>query len=265
MLLVVAVMVGLVGCGGSGSDQVEFQAVLNDVDVASTSPRAPAKLADDESAELELTITNVGTDPVEVNYVLFEGKVIDTIFLTYDTAIRVPIAPGETEALPPIVLDFYDLGGQASGYLRGQIELFDGDRRSLGAQEMFFDADGSGWSTLGLFNVLLLIATAAGIAWNLWRLAQRRLPGNRGVRALRFLAIGVGVALTLSVAFSTLRIWPLDTLAWVLFLAVGAIIGYAIGFVLTGADDEIVDLLDEQDVLDAVVDSASQARETVVD
>gem|GEM_PF-1965896 len=67
-----------------------------------------------------------------------------------------------------------------------------------------------------------------------------------------------GAGLTLAVAFLALRIWPLDTLMWVMFTAVGAISGYAIGLILPGADDELIDILDEQDVLDAVVGAKAE-------
>ncbi len=245
------------GCAqGGGGKTVEFDAVLNGTNLADSGPSDPIKLTSDEPAQLELTMTNVGDEAVTVRYVRFEGQVLDMIFLTYDTAVSINLAPGTTESVPPVLLDFYDLGGQASGYLRGNISLYDGEREQLGSEEVFFDASGDGFSTLALFNLLLLLATVAGVAWNLLRLSQRRLPPNRTVRAMRFLVVGAGAGLTLAVAFSTLRIWPLNTVMWVLFTAVAAVIGYVIGLMLPGADDELVDILDEQDVLDAV----AQAR-----
>ena len=251
--LILVLAMAATGCAqGGGGESVDFTAVLNGTDLADSEPGDPIKLAGDEPARLELSMQNVSDDPVTVRYVRFEGEVLDMIFLTYDTAVSIDLAPGETASVPPVLLDFYDLGGQASGYLRGHVSLYDGDREKLGSEAAFLDASGDGFSTLSLFNLLLLVATVAGAAWNLLRLAQRKLPSNRMVRALRFLAVGAGAGLTLAVAFSTLRIYPLGTLAWVLFTAIGAIIGYAIGFVLPGADDEVVDILDEQDVLDAV-------------
>ena len=252
----------LAGCAdGGGGDQVEFTAELNGIDVSTSEPNDPIKLTDTEPAELRLTVENVSDEPVTVRYIRFEGQVLDMIFLTYDTAVRVDLAPGETRDIPTVVLDFFDLGGQASGYLRGHVQLYGEDREILGSEQAFLDADGDGFSTLSWFNLLLLLATAAGLGWNLYRLAQRRLPANRFVRALRFLAVGVGAGLTLAVAFSTLRLWPLGTVAWVLFMVIGGVAGYAVGFLLPGADDDLVDVLDEQDVLDAVLES--EAAEAV--
>jgi len=248
------------GCAsGSGGDQVEFEAILNGTEVSKSAPRSPVSLVGADIAQLELKMTNVSDEPVTVRYIRFEGEVIDMIFLTYDTAVRVEIAPGETETIPPVLLDFYDLGGQASGYLRGHVQLYDEDREIIGSEQMFLNASGDGFSTLSLFNVLLLIATAAGAAWNLLRLAQRRLPANRFVRAMRFLAVGAGAGLTLAVAFSTLRIYPLGTLGWLLFTIIGSIIGYLVGFVLPGGDDELIDVLDEHEVIDAVLDGQVDA------
>ena len=250
------------GCAqGGGGTAVDFDAELNGFDLADSSPRDPITLTSAETAQLGLSMQNTSTEPLTVRFVRFEGEVLDMIFLTYDTAISVDLEPGESTDLPPILLDFFDLGGQANGFLRGHVQLFDGDRELLGSQQAFLDANGDGFSTLTLFNLLLLIATVGGAAWNLLRLAQRRLPSNRMVRALRFLAVGAGAGFTLAVAFSTLRIWPLDTFVWILFVVVGAIIGYAIGFILPGADDEMVDLLDEQDVLDALMNEGAELAE----
>lgn len=256
LLLVLAVFVLFVsGCAqGAGGEQVEFEATLNGIEIADSGPNDPIVLVDDETAQLSLAMTNVSSEPVTVRYIRFEGEVLDMIFLTYDTAVRVEIAPGVTETIPPVLLDFYDLGGQANGYLRGHVQLYDESRATLGSEEVFLDANGGGFSTLSLFNLLLFIATLAGAAWNLLRLAQRKLPGNRFVRAMRFLAVGAGAGLTLAVAFSTLRLWPLDTTAWIIFTVIGAIIGYIVGFILPGADDEVIDVLDEQDVVDALID-----------
>lgn len=243
------------GCAqGAGGESVSFDASLNGTDLTASSPGDPIALESSEPAQIELALENVSDQPVTVRYVRFEGEVLDMIFLTYDTAINVELEPGESSVVPPVLLDFYDLGGQASGYLRGNVQVYDEDRNVLGSQEVFLEANGEGFSTLSLFNLLLLLATVAAAAWNLLRLSQRKLPANRMIRALRFLAIGAGAGLTLAVAFSTLRIWPLDTLMWVLFTVVGGVIGYAIGYILPGSDDELIDLLDEQDVLDAVTE-----------
>jgi len=253
-LLALGVLMVVTGCAqGEVGNKVDVNAILNGEDLAASSASNPIRIADDQTAELTLALTNVSDAPVTVRYVRFEGEVIDMIFLTYDTALSVPLAPGESRTLPPVLLDFFDLGGQASGYLRGAVQLYDEQRDPIGSQPLFLDARGDGLSTLELFNLLLLAGTVLGAAWNLLRLSQRRLPANRFVRALRFLAVGAGAGLTLAVAFSTLRIWPLSTLWWLLFTIVGAIVGYVIGLLLPGSEGDDIDLLDEEDLLEELV------------
>jgi len=255
----------LAGCGqGDSSELVDFTATLNDVDLSESAPNDPVRLSDTETATLQLDLTNVSDQEVTVRFIQFEGQVIDMVFLTYDTGVRFNVAPGESVSVPPIQLDFFDLGGQASGFLRGNVHLFNPERDLIGTQEVFLEADADGFSTLTLFNLLLLVVTVAGLAWNLLRMAQRRLPSNRFVRAMRFLAVGAAAGLTIAVAFSTLRIWPLDTFGWVLFTAVGAAIGYVVGFVLPGGDD-LVDLEEEaeiEEMLAAQEAEAAAMRET---
>ena len=249
----------LAGCGqGASNGQVDFTATLNDVDLTQSAPNDPVRLSDDETATLELELTNVSNQDVTVRFIQFEGQVIDMVFLTYDTGVRFEIAPGDSIVVPPIQLDFFDLGGQATGYVRGNVHLFNPDRELVGTQEVFLDADAEGFSTLALFNLLLLIATVVGLGWNLMRMAQRRLPANRFVRAMRFLAIGAAAGITLAVAMSTLRIWPLDTFGWVLFTVIGAVIGYLVGFVLPGGDD-LVDLEEEREIEAMLAAQAAQS------
>lgn len=251
------------GCSqGDVGSAVEFDALLNGERIADSAPNDAIRLTGDEDASLELTLTNVSDQPVRIGYVRFEGELLDMVFLTYDTAVGVDLAPGETDQLPPILLDFFDLGGQAHGLLRGHVQLFDEDREPLGAEPMFLDARASGFSTMELFNLLLLAGTIAGAAWTLVRLGQRKLPANRFTRGIRVMGVGLAGGLTLAAAFSTLRLWPLPTLAWVLMTLVGGLIGYFIGLTLPGADDTLIDLLDEQDVLDAMLDEEVEALMT---
>lgn len=250
--LIIALALLFSACAdGGGGDRVVFDASLNGADIAASEPRSPIELTDDVTAELALSVENITNAPLSVRYVRFEGEVLDMIFLTYDTALRVDLEAGEAREVPPILLDFFDLGGQASGYLRGYVQLYDEDRVVLGSQQVFLEASGDGFSTLEQFNVVLLVATVLGAAWNLLRLSQRRLPANRLVRGLRISAVGVGVALTLAVAFSTLRLWPLPTVTWVIFVIVGGLVGYLIGLILPGADDDLDDF-DAEDLADAL-------------
>ncbi|MEM7093579.1 MAG: hypothetical protein AAF567_11300 [Actinomycetota bacterium] len=254
----------LTSCGQSSTDVVLVDASINGSAASDSSPGDPITITDGERTELILDLENTADTPTEVRYVRFEGRTLDMVFLTYDTEIAVELAGEQARQLPPIFFNFFDLGGQASGYLRGQLQLFDADRELIGSQPIYLDASGDGFSTLSWFNLLLLLAAVGGAGWNLVRLAQRRLPSNRFIRAIRFAAIGVVAGLAIAAACSTLRIWPLDTLAWVLIVVISGIIGYAVGFLLPGGDD-VVDLEeDEDEELERLASKAEdKARKTV--
>jgi hypothetical protein len=68
-------------------------------------------------------------------------------------------------------------------------------------------------------------------------LAQRTLPPNRFQRALRFAVSGLGIGLLLTLAFSVVRVFPLPPVAWLPFLVIPTVIGFATGYMAQGAVD----------------------------
>lgn len=239
------------GCGaGPTGEAVEVDATLAGQRVADSDRGNPIVLENADVADIELTITNVTDEPVTIGHVRLTGQVIDLTFLSYDTGVEVPLGPGETTQFG-FPFDFFDLDGQANGLLRARVGVYDTEREVLGSQDLIVDVKGGGFSTMGLFTLLLLVITVASLAWNLLRLATRKLPPNRFVRALRFMATGVAAGLTISTACSLLGIWPLPTVTWLLITIVGGIIGFVLGYLTPGADgydeEEVLDLLDERE------------------
>ncbi|MEZ5409359.1 MAG: hypothetical protein R2761_15125 [Acidimicrobiales bacterium] len=235
MLVVAAVSVS--GCASrheSGPLQVTGR--LGDRKLASASADSPIELRPDQVTTLELTLTNVGDEPVTVGHVRLEGELLDLIFLTYDTGVHTSIAPGQ-EKLVRFDIDFFDLNGQAHGLLRGKVSLYGDDREPLGAVPVVLDGRGGPWATMVTFNLVLLAVAVASFGWNLYRLGQRLLPAHRFARGLRFLHSGAAAGLTVSAASSTLRIWPLGTTGWVSITVVMALFAFAIGYLGPGSDE----------------------------
>lgn len=235
-LLVVALglSVGLTGCGRvTDANVLTFDGTLARRQIASATPDHPVPLRPDEVTELRLTVTNVSPNPVTVAHVRLEGELLDLIFLTYDTGIHETIAPGE-ERLITFPIDFFDLRGQAHGYLRGHLRLYGPDRSPLGSRSLTLDGRGSPWATMVSFNLVLAAVSVASFGWNLLRLAQRRLPANRFVRGLRFIHSGAATGLTLAAASSTLRIWPLATTGWILMTVIVSLFAFGLGYLSPG-------------------------------
>lgn len=237
MLWLVVVAIGLMGCGGeSTSDEVVFEALLAGQSVGEASPSQPVELEPGQAADLTLLMTNTADRPLTVAHVRLEGELLGFIFLTYDTGIRELLQPGE-ERVVRFPIDFFDLEGQAHGLLRSRIVLFGEERQALGSTDLTVDARGGLGSTMIVFNLVLALFAVVSLAWNLYRSSLRRLPTSRPLRGLQFVHSGVALGLTLSVASSTLRLWPLATPVWLLVTALLGAAAFVVGLLSPGPDD----------------------------
>ena len=240
-------MLLLAGCGTSAGEDLSVEVSLDGQPLSEASRSNPITLDRGNTAELQVVVDNSGSDAVTVEHILLEGEVIDMTFLSYDTAIQEVIEPGQSRSLT-VPVDFFDLGGQANGLLAGQVNVFDAERNSLGAQEATFDVRGGAWSTLTLFNLLLAVGFVGSAIWNFTRMTTRQLPANRFLRGVRFAYSGIAAGLAISVAFSLLRLWPLNTAAWITITVIAGVIGFVAGYLAPGPvdddEDDILDLLD---------------------
>ena len=240
-------MLLLAGCGTSAGEDLSVEVSLDGQPLSEASRSNPITLDRGNTAELQVVVENSGSGAVTVEHILLEGEVIDMTFLSYDTAIQEVIEPGQSRTLT-VPVDFFDLGGQANGLLAGQVNVFDAERNSLGAQQATFDVRGGAWSTLTLFNLLLAVGFVGSAIWNFTRMTTRQLPANRFLRGVRFAYSGIAAGLAISVAFSLLRLWPLNTAAWITITAITGVIGFVAGYLAPGPvdddEDDILDLLD---------------------
>ncbi len=258
LLVCTGLLLAATACGSDDSNSVlDVDASIDGVPISDSGPGSPQELNPTEESELVMVITNVSSEAVEVGHARLEGEMLGLTFLTYDTRLRVAIAPGETRELA-VPLDFFDLDKQAHGYLRSWIRLYadNDDRTRLSSDEFVLDVRGSATSTMSIFAFLLFLVTGASLAHNLWTMRKGQLPPNRFKRGMRFAVTGLGAGLLLSVAFSVLRIFPLPTSGWVPLTVIPTLIGFGIGYLMPGAvgdesdDDDLEHLDDLSDVDD---------------
>ena len=83
---------------GTAAKGIGLSARINDVPVESTSDARPLPLQPRRNVEMIVTVTNRGSAAVEVHDVRLEGTVIGLTFFRYDTAVFVPLPPGQTES-----------------------------------------------------------------------------------------------------------------------------------------------------------------------
>jgi hypothetical protein len=234
-----SLVVAAFGLGGCASQRdtgaLAVAGRLDGRELASATADEPIQLRHGQLATVSLDVTNLSSEPVTVAHVRLEGELLDLIFLTYDTGIHQVIAPGEHQVIQ-FMIDFFDLRGQAHGYLLGHLRLYDDNRNALASTNLVLDGRGGPWATMASFNLVLVAVAAASFAWNLYRLAQRRLPSNRFARGLRFLHSGLATGLALAAASSTLRIWPLASFGWMAITVVVGLFGFSLGYLSPGGD-----------------------------
>lgn len=240
----------LAGCGDDGQDVIDIDGAIDGTPLAEADGSAPIPISDDES-QLDLVLTNTSGSSQDIRYLRLEGEVVGLTFLTYTTSLRITLGPDEVRSLT-VPLDFFDVESQAHGYLRTDLAVYGGaDRERLGSTEFAADVRGSVVSTMALFAVLLVAATALSLLVNLQGLARRTLPTNRFRRGVQFGLSGLGIGLVLTVAFSVLRVFPLSAAAWWPLIAIPTAVAFAIGYLAPGADEppEVDDDLRELDEL----------------
>ena len=258
MLLATMLMAGPAGA----ADVVTIEGDLDGEPLADSGPDNPVAIDPNEQALLNLTLTNTGTEPVEIGHVRLVGTMLGITFLGYDVTTDFSLAAGETRSLS-VPVDLFDLDGQGHGYLRTDVRVHTPDREQLGSTSFATDIRGRPLSTMGLFAILLLVITAVTAAANFIALSRRRLPASAFNRGLRFAVTGLGFGLLLAVAFSVLRIFPLPSAGWLPMVLIPTLIGFGLGYISPGpdldddeSDDDLLDLTDDSDLdLRATIDT----------
>lgn len=251
LLLAAAVALAATACSGSSDEpKLRVDGRIDDVALETAIGRDAARLDPDETATLNLTLVNLTDEPVTVSHLRLEGELLGLTFLTYDVRVLLEV-PAEGTREVELPLDFFDLDGQAHGFLRTHLRTYDEDRTRLSSNDFAVDVRGRPFSTMSVFALLLLGITVATAAFSLRDLARGALPEHRMARGIRFLVPGLGVGLLLTAVASILRIFPLPTSGSLSLVLICAAAAFAAGYLLTPApdlDDEDEDELDDEEL-----------------
>lgn len=210
-------------------DSLRFTATLDGRPTSAIDANRPLKLGSDRPLDVEVVVTNEGTEDRTVRSVRFESKVIGLTFFAYETRLDLKVPRGATEQRQ-FPLELLDLSDQATGLLPARITLLDENREVLASQRLAADVDGSTLSIYGVFAMLVFAITAVLVAAIIVRLAARRLSSNRWKRATRFGTAGLGIGLTLTFSLSAARLLLPEASRWLpLVLVCGALL-FAVGY-----------------------------------
>jgi hypothetical protein len=227
-LLMWMVFIGT-GSAAAQSDTVTMSASVDGRDVASASINNPLPLEPGKSVDVSIELTNGTTEPVDIRRIVLRGKVLGLTFFTYASSLDFTVAPASSGVLT-YRLDLTDLGGQATGLIKGEFSAIDSTGNAVASVGTINDVRGSLMSVYGLFGIALVALTALGLLDAALAIARRRLSTNRWKRGLRLLAPGVGIGLILAFTASVARLWVPNTGQWLLIAGVTAAGFFALGY-----------------------------------
>jgi hypothetical protein len=242
-----------VGAGGAApvgaATGVHIDTRIDGRVVSHSSPSHPIPLHPNRSAALDIQVTNDGSRPVTLHTVELDGRVVGLTFFDYATTVDLTVAPGKSTHLR-YLLDLSGLDGQATGLIPATIRVLGSRHHELAAQSFVADVRGSLRSVYGLFGLALLVITVVAIGGAAYAIATHRMSRNRWRRALRFLAVGIGLGLVLVFTLSALRVWVPSPARWFTVVMVFAIVFFVIGYLTpTPSSEEDEDVLDEHEFL----------------
>jgi hypothetical protein len=235
-------------------DAIGVAATVNGHDVAGTTATRPLPLNPDGPADVAVTITNRGDQPVEIRAIELSGRVLGLTFFSYTTAVDITVAPGSTGTVN-YRLELTKLSGQATGLIAGALTLQDGSGAGIAAIATVTDVRGSLISVYGLFGIALATLTVLALVDAAIAVAGNRLSANRWRRGLRLLTPGIGIGLVLAFSTSIARLWVPDTTTWLIAAAAAAAAFFAIGYFSPTPVHDDVDEDEEQELFDDDVES----------
>lgn len=225
-----------------------------------------------EPLNVEIDVTNPTGEAVVIGYVRLRGSVIGIDFVTTDTTVRVPLAPGEQQRFS-VPMELFDLEDQATGLVRASLVLFDEDRNELASRNFTANVRGSIFSGLGLFSLVVFAFAAISVSFNVYLLMRQRLHKDRMMRGMQFAFSGLGVGLLIMLALSVLRITSAPPAGSLVGIAIAVLVGFGFGYLLPNetsqwfvwereqAEQEWIDL--EEDVRVAVDTATEDSRTTL--
>jgi hypothetical protein len=197
----------------------------------------PIRLSPNDSVEVDIELTNHGSDPVVIGRVELTGSVLGLNFYNYTTRVAATVPPGGSHTLR-YQLDLTGLDGQATGLIGAELLLKDKANKTIVAVPMVTDVRGSLISVYGFFGIALIVLTMLAFVDVAIALARHRLPANRWRRGLRMLFPGIGIGLVLGFSASVLRIWAPHTGTWFVIAGITAAVFFALGYFAPNPDQD---------------------------
>jgi len=237
---------------GAAVNGVSVNAVVNGQPADSSSDARPAQLFPNTHAQVHIRVANHTGSTVRISAVRFQGQVLNLPLFSYDTAVDLVIAAGQTRSLTfPVALN--GVGSQATGLVATTVTLLGPNGGAIASQSLVANVHGTIRSIYGLFGLVVLFLTLSSLALALLSLARHTLSQNRWARGVRFLIPGFGVGLVLTFTLSVFRVFTPAPGRWLPLLIVPSVIGLALGFLTPAPNEEEFDDYDDDVLLAQIV------------
>jgi hypothetical protein len=191
---------------------------------------APIELGQRDQTVVEVVLRNQSADELRVRSLRLDGQVIGLTFFSFTTRVDIVLPPGAT-AERRITLDLDNLTQQATGLIPSRVSLLGPDRSVLTAQPVAVKVNGSMTSLYAVFGFAIAAITLVLLVTLLLAL-RRRVALSRGRRALRFLLVGLGAGLSLTLILSAFAVLLPATGIWMALTLGLGLVSLLIGLLL---------------------------------
>jgi len=210
-----------------------FTASLDEQRLDLSSSSDPVRIQPGRESTLTLELRNGSDSPVVVRQVQLRGKAFEVTLVSYDVLIQARV-PARSDRTVDIPIDFGDLDEQVTGLFPASMILLDPDRQSLASHDFTLDVRGKAFSLMGVFTMVVAIATGLSIVAIWLAVLRRRLPPNRWRRALRIGVSGAGVGIVLTLLLAQLRLVAPSGSVWIPIVLVPTAAACLLGYLSPG-------------------------------
>ena len=226
-------------------DEFGFEATLDGQRIDLSTSSDPIVISPGQESTLTLDLVNNTAEEVVVRQVQIRGGAFEVTIVTYDVIIQAAVPAGE-ELIVDVPMDFGDLDDQATGLLPASMRLINEERDELASEDFTMDVRGRAFSLMGVFTIIVAVATVLSIVTIWIAVLRRRLPPSRWRRALRFGVTGAGAGATLVLLLSELRLVAPNGSVWIPIVLVPTLAALVVGYLSPGP----LSIEDEEEVED---------------
>jgi hypothetical protein len=218
---------------GGGEGAFSFRASLDDQRLDLSSSSDPVLIEPGQESTLALELRNDTDSPVVVRQVQLRGKAFAVTLISYNVLIQARV-PARGDVIVDVPVDFGDLDEQVVGLFPASMSLVDPNGDGLATEDFTMDVRGEALSLMGLFTLVVAIATGLSIVAIWVAVLRRRLPPHRWRRALRIGVTGAGVGVLLTLLLAELRLVAPSGSVWIPIVLVPTLAACALGYLSPG-------------------------------